>query len=96
MASFKGDSRYRYSDVADVSPPADDDVVSLAEAAVYPLSLQHYPPERRWVEEHYDELQDLFASFRQSGELVFGRAFFQGGGFYDFAHLIYKHTHLLG
>ena len=39
---------------------------------------------RAWVDEHYDQLVELFHAFKQNGELVFGSAHYQNGGFHPF------------
>jgi hypothetical protein len=88
MASFKGDGRYRsyYDDVVAEHRDSDSDEATVTEATG--------TPERVWVEKNYEILQELYRHFRESGEKAFGYAFFQGGGFHDFIHLIYRHTHI--
>ena len=95
MASFKGDGRYRshYDDRRVQTADSDSDEAALDDVAGF--SLGRRDPERVWVEENYDVLEELYRAFRESGSRVFGAAFFQCGGFHHFTHLIYTHTHLL-
>tara|TARA_B110000977_G_C11089616_1_gene496173 strand:- start:2773 stop:3087 length:315 start_codon:yes stop_codon:yes gene_type:complete len=45
-----------------------------------------------WVEEHVEAIEDVFRAFKEAGQQVFGRAFFQAGNVTDFAKFVYKHT----
>jgi len=47
---------------------------------------------RRWVNENYDVLMELYKTFRSNGEAVFGRCFYQLGDFSKFIDLIYENT----
>jgi hypothetical protein len=46
----------------------------------------------RWVNEHYDVLQELYLQFRGNGERVFGRAFLQRADFADFVTFVWGCT----
>ena len=97
MASFKGDGRYRsrYDDAAPHYESSSDDGIDLDETTGWSHTVTRRDPEETWVDQHYDVLQELYKSFREGGEKVFGTGFFQGGGFHHFNHFIYLHTHLL-
>lgn len=47
---------------------------------------------RRWLDEHYDVLQQMYAMFLEVGRVVFGNAFMQFGGFHDFVKFVYEYT----
>ncbi len=89
MASFKGDENYRvYHDDCAVDSSASDD-----EFSAVPHDANR--SRRRWLEEHFDVLQDLYAHLREDGERVFGRAFLQRGGFHTFVQFVYEHTQII-
>ena len=46
----------------------------------------------RWVEVHYDVLEELYQQFRDNGKRVFGDAFFQLGNFGSFIDYVRMHT----
>lgn len=96
MASFKGDSRYRTAyDDATVTRSDSDSDIPLDEVEEYLITMKRHDPERKWLERHYDAVQELYTLFKEHGCAVFGNAFFQGGGFGHFYHFIYEHTYLL-
>lgn len=46
----------------------------------------------RWMQENHEELAELFMLFKEYGERIFGRAFFQCGTINKFGNHIYKYT----
>jgi len=89
MTSRKADSRFtpRY-DCPDFWPSEESDDDSY---------FAHQDPDKarsRWVEEHFDVLQDLYNTFTQSGKYAFGRTFYQFGGFHTFCSHIYDSMEL--
>ena len=44
---------------------------------------------RRWVDENYDALQELYDVFKRTGEQLFGRVHYQNGGFHTFARHVF-------
>ena len=45
-----------------------------------------------WIIDNQDAIEELWATFKQTGTALFGRAFFQCGNITPFAHLVYKYT----
>ena len=45
-----------------------------------------------WVVTNQDAVEELYKSFRDVGETLFGSAFFQFGNVTTFSHFIYKYT----
>jgi hypothetical protein len=54
------------------------------------------PARTRWVEQHYDVLEELYNKFLESGRGVFTDAFYQFGGFHTFVWHVYHNTRLGG
>jgi hypothetical protein len=50
--------------------------------------------EDTWFVEHYDVLQQLYHTFKTTGETLFGNWFFQSGGFHHFVHFVYTRSQL--
>ncbi len=50
--------------------------------------------EDNWFIEHYDVLQQLYFTFKTTGESLFGNWFFQSGGFHHFVHFVYERSQL--
>lgn len=46
----------------------------------------------RWVDAHYDVLQELYQQFRDNGKRAFGDAFLQLGDFGGFIDYVREHT----
>jgi len=46
-----------------------------------------------WLNEHFDELQELYKCFQDSGRKVFGNAYFQRGGFHTFIEFVHTNTY---
>lgn len=91
MASFKGDQGYcAYHDDAWYNPIDSSDDENWQK--------QVYDPSRKrnlWLNEHHEDLAEMFRVFRCTGEAVFGRAFFQFGDFSQFVDLVYENTLLV-
>lgn len=83
MSYFKGDSYYE-AHVDDVADSANYFPTTEVESD---CDFSY-----RWVDRHYDALQELYELFKQRGSFLFGRAFFQLGDFADFIELIYRKT----
>ena len=47
---------------------------------------------RKWVEEHYDVLVELYGNFVNEGTSVFGSAYYQHGGFWTWVDHIFEFT----
>lgn len=50
--------------------------------------------EDNWFIEHFDVLQQLYHTFKTTGETLFGNWFFQSGGFHHFVHFVYERSQL--
>jgi hypothetical protein len=50
--------------------------------------------EDNWFIEHYDVLQQLYYTFKTTGETLFGNWFYQSGGFHHFVHFVYERSQL--
>jgi hypothetical protein len=50
--------------------------------------------EDNWFIEHFDVLQQLYHTFKSTGETLFGNWFFQSGGFHHFVHFVYERSQL--
>jgi hypothetical protein len=50
--------------------------------------------EDNWFIEHFDVLQQLYHTFKTTGETLFGNWFFQSGGFHHFVHFVYVRSQL--
>lgn len=46
----------------------------------------------QWVVDNYEAVAELFKVFKDVGQDLFGRAFFQCGTVTEFSHFVYKHT----
>ena len=46
----------------------------------------------QWVVDNQDALEELYRAFKEAGQHLFGRAFFQCGNITSFAHFVYKNT----
>ena len=85
MSSFKGDHNYRV--YHDEGGSYWEDTASEEEEA--PVEVNTLS---KWVDAHYDVLAELFEAFKANGRQVFGRVFFQLGGFHEFTHFLHRHT----
>lgn len=85
MSCCKTDSYYetRVDDMPGSNhyDPKDEDDVE-------PVFVQRQP----WHDEHYTVLVEIFNTFKRTGELFFGRAFFQYGDLADFITFVRRHT----
>lgn len=45
-----------------------------------------------WVVANNEALSELYKAYKEVGELLFGRAFFQCGNLTQFAHFVYRHS----
>ncbi len=86
MSHYKGDATFRpqYDDLAAYSSESEDD-------AGYNRKLWR-SPFAKWVDEYYDVLLELYTSFKEHGQRVFGSVFHQAGNFSDFTYYVYKNT----
>ena len=87
MASFKGDSNYTaYHDHSDHhSDDAEEDM--HVDLKVTQLD------ERAWLRNNYEAIEYLYNVYLTVGRELFGTAFFQMGGFNNFAAFVYNNTH---
>ena len=85
MSQFKGDFNYRvyHDDPCMDSPESTEDEASPVEPS---------RKRRVWLDGHFEVLQELYRAFKQSGESVFGRSFFQFGAFGQFVNFVYENT----
>ena len=88
MSHYKGDENYRVYYDADIemgSEASDEDDLG-------------YDPKQwrtnyaRWVDAHFDVLQDLYRSFRDQGQFIFGNSFLQTATICDFTRFVFDHT----
>ena len=87
MASFKADCNFRAH--------AEDMFYDSNESAEEYVSESPRSRSRArcaWRDENFEVLQELYRSFKLSGESVFGSAFFQYGDFHQFVNFIYENT----
>ena len=86
MALFKADSNFKAH--------ADDGWYNSEESDEYVCESPDSESRTRrlWRDEHFDVLQELYRSFKTTGESVFGRAFLQYGDFHQFVSFIYENT----
>ena len=56
--------------------------------------LKKLNPFERWVNDYYDELQELYKQFKENGQRVFGRVFLQAGDFGSFTRYVYDSSHV--
>ena len=45
-----------------------------------------------WVVANHEAIEDLYKAYKEVGQLLFGRAFFQCGNITAFSHFVYKHS----
>ena len=50
---------------------------------------------RKWLNKYYDELTYCYAKFRECGDVLFGRAYFQLGDFGSFVNFVHNNTYLI-
>jgi len=50
------------------------------------------PPVEGWIDEYYDELEELYSVYRRYGKQLFGGAFDQFGNFGDFCIYVRDRT----
>ena len=46
----------------------------------------------QWVVDNTDAIEELYKVFKEGGNQLFGRAFFQCGGITAFSHFLYRYT----
>ena len=46
----------------------------------------------QWVVDNREAVAELYRAFKESGQALFGAAFFQCGSITEFSHLVYKYT----
>lgn len=86
MAAFKGDHNFRvYHD--DALPPPEQS--SSEDEETLPSD-----PLTKWTMQNYDVIEEVYRMFRANGTQVFGAAFYQHGGFHNFAAFMYQYTHV--
>ena len=71
---------------------ADDDVWYDSPESEEELGDDSSRTRRVWCDNHFEVLQELYRAFKNDGQVVFGRAFFQFGDFSQFVRLIYDTT----
>ena len=45
-----------------------------------------------WVVANTEAIEELYKAYKEVGQLLFGRAFFQCGNITAFSHFVYKHS----
>jgi hypothetical protein len=80
MASFKGDSRYTFTEDVDDSHSDDSTDTTMC-----------VRDKRAWFTQYYDEIEVVYNNYLEAGRAMFGGAFHQLGRIDDFANFIYKH-----
>ena len=45
-----------------------------------------------WVVANTEAIEELYKAYKEVGQLLFGKAFFQCGNITAFAHFVYKHS----
>lgn len=89
MSSRKGDGRYtkRCDDdgQSDVNSESSDELDNDPNRSARQRR-------QNWLDSNYDALVVSYAEFRKVGEILFGFAFFQLGGFHTYCDFIYKNT----
>jgi len=89
MSSFKGDSYYE-AHIDDNDPDYRESSEEDSAESEIPASMQRQ--RAHWVMEHQDELTELFACFKGSGNVLFGNAFFQLGTINEFCKFVFKYS----
>ena len=86
MSSFKADPHLSATRCNDDSSSSDEDIGLLEGPVVAGSYLQ-------WLDENLDALAELHQIFKESGNTLFGRSFFQFGDKGRFFRFIYRYTH---
>jgi hypothetical protein len=89
MSSFKGDSYYE-AHVDDCDPDYRESSDDESAGSEIPLNMQR--ERAMWIMENQDTLTELYQCFKESGNVLFGRAFYQLGTINEFCKFVFKYT----
>ena len=93
MPSTRGGARH---DLAEFDLPSDDDsdpdyCEESSEEESDGTSMRARD-RAQWVVDNVDAVEELYEAFKEAGQQLFGRAFFQIGDITRFSHFIYNNT----
>ena len=80
FAEFEGDDEDSDPDYRESSADEEEEI---------PKSMAR--DRAQWVMDNTDDLEWLYAKFKEDGQSIFGRAFMQQGGITAFAHFVYRY-----